>query len=218
MTDQHRAATRFDRLSAAEARRALYIDFEGRKDKPPVLLGVQRRGQGARPFVHQVIVDGVFSPLGGPSQPLIDAIAGLVRRAERRDRRIVAWSEHELRVVRSLVDMDADLAARFEARYANARRIAERWRNKLYGGDKPETGALAGYLALINYEMPAEAAGGQVGDTIESLRPTLERGSAATDRQRERWRRLLEHNRFDCAGMRRLCLRATAELDAAAAS
>ena len=28
------------RLSAAEALRALYIDFEGRKDEPPVLLGV----------------------------------------------------------------------------------------------------------------------------------------------------------------------------------
>jgi hypothetical protein len=41
----------FKRLSAAEALRALYIDFEGEKDKPPVIVGVHRRGRGARPFV-----------------------------------------------------------------------------------------------------------------------------------------------------------------------
>ena len=38
----------FKRLTEAEALRALYIDFEGEKGKPPVLLGVHRRGRGAR--------------------------------------------------------------------------------------------------------------------------------------------------------------------------
>jgi hypothetical protein len=33
-------ARSFKRLSVAEARDALYIDFEGQKDKPPVFLGV----------------------------------------------------------------------------------------------------------------------------------------------------------------------------------
>ncbi len=33
-----------------------------------------------------------------------------------------------------------DLIARFEARFVNARRIAERWRNKCHGGTKPPTG------------------------------------------------------------------------------
>ena len=55
MTDPAQA---FKRLSAAEALRALYIDFEGQKDQPPVLLGVLRRGgKGSTPFVHQDAVD-----------------------------------------------------------------------------------------------------------------------------------------------------------------
>jgi hypothetical protein len=50
MTDP---ANAFKRLSTAEALRALYIDFEGQKDQPPVLLGVLRRGgKGSTPFVH----------------------------------------------------------------------------------------------------------------------------------------------------------------------
>src|SRR3954447_10117756 len=43
---------RSDRLTEDEARHALYVDFEGRIDQPPVLLGCARRpGRGADPWV-----------------------------------------------------------------------------------------------------------------------------------------------------------------------
>ena len=41
------------------------------------------------------------------------------------DRRIVAWSEHELNVAKTLAGKDPELVARFEARFANARAVAE---------------------------------------------------------------------------------------------
>ena len=40
---------------------------------------------------------------------------------------------------------------------------------------------------------------------------TLERGLSPTTAQEARWKRLVEHNRHDCAGMRRVCIRATTE-------
>jgi hypothetical protein len=206
MTDTARA---FKQLSETEALRALYVDFEGEKDKAPVLLGVHRRGRGARPFVQQDVVDEAFASLSGSATSLHDAVAKVVRRAEHGDRRIVSWSEHDLDVVRTLRDGDPDLVTRFEARYANARAVAERWRNKCHGGDKPTVGHLADYLALIGYPVPNDAEPGHVGDTIRALRPRLKRGLPATEAQRARWDRLLEHNRFDCAGMRRVCLQAT---------
>jgi hypothetical protein len=93
--------------------------------------------------------------------------------------------------------------------------IARRWRNKCHGGDNPESGRLADYLALIGYPVPDEAIGGQVGETIRVLRRRLEQGLQLTANQRSRWERLIEHNRHDCAGMRRLCLMGTQELEAA---
>ena len=67
MTDPAQA---FKRLSAAEALRALYIDFEGQKDQPPVLLGVLRRGgKGSTPFVDQDVVDEAFAGLSVPECP-----------------------------------------------------------------------------------------------------------------------------------------------------
>jgi hypothetical protein len=206
-------ATPFGRLTAAEALRALYIDFEGRKDDPPVLLGVHRRGRGARPSVQQDVVAEAFAGLVPRYLPLRLAVENLVRRAEHGDRRIVSWSEHDLRVIRTLRDEIPGIVARFEARYANARAFAEYWRNRLYGGIKPEEGTLANYLELIGYPVPDDAEPGHVGDTIKDLTARLDKGQALTLGQRARWDRLIEHNRFDCAGMRAVCLRASRELE-----
>jgi hypothetical protein len=210
-----RPARPFRQLSAVEAARALYIDFEGVTARPPVLLGVLRRpGRGSEPAVRQMVVDAVFEPLGPAGRELRAAVEDVVRRAEAHDRRIVSWSEHDLDVVRRLRDDDPALVDRFEARYANARAVAKGWASRLYPAARPARGALAGYLGLVGYTVPAAAGPGHVGSTIRAIRPTLDAGRAPTPRQRERWARLLEHNRHDCAGMRAVCIRATRELEA----
>lgn len=206
----------FEQLSGTEASRALYIDFEGEKDKPPVLLGIlRRRGMGPEPNVHQLVVDADFETLGLEGVAFKRAVERVVVRAERRGRRIVSWTEYDLEVVRRLRDEDPDLVARFEARYANAKRVAERWMNKLHRDDRPADGKLAGYLAAIAYEVPHGGRAGQVADTVKALRPTLQAGRPLTGRQRERWDELLEHNQHDCAGMKAICLRATREQESA---
>jgi hypothetical protein len=202
----------FERMTNAEALRALYIDFEGEKDKTPVLLGVHRRGQGAHPHVHSHVMDAAFGS-SNEAMSLHDAVLNVVLRAEKGDRRIVAWTEHELKIVRTYLSEDPGLVRRFEARFANAKRLAERWRNRLHDGDKPTDGKLASDLALVRYEVPAEGAPGDVGETIRKLRAALERGQTLSASQAERWRRLVEHNRHDCIGMRRLTLMATQALD-----
>jgi hypothetical protein len=170
------------------------------------------------PYVQQDVVDQAFAGLVPRYLPLDDAVENVVRRAEHGDRRIVSWSEHDLRVVRNLREEDPELVARFEARYANALSISKRWRNRVHDGIKPESGELGGYLSLIKYPVPDDAEPGHVGDTIRDLRPRLERGLPLTASLQVRWDHLVEHNRFDCAGMRAVCLRATRELDAAAGS
>jgi hypothetical protein len=213
MTDR----TSFERMTSAEALRALYIDFEGEKDKPPVFLGVHRRGRTARPYVHSHILDPDFAALSVVTS-LHEAVLNLVMRAEKGDRRIVAWTEHELKIVRRLSGEDPELVSRFEARFANAKRLAERWRNRVYGGEMPADGKLGSYLALVRYEVPPEGSAGQVGATIRTLRARLARGHSLTASQGERWRRLVEHNRHDCIGMRRLTLVATAALESGRSS
>lgn len=215
-TPQSSSNPAFKRLTEAEARRALYIDFEGEKDKPPVLLGVLRRGgKGPEPFVLQIVLDPEFASAGPDAKTLREAVEVVVQRAEHADRRIVSWSEHDLEVVRTLRDSAPYLVARFERRYANALGVGKRWANKLHPEDKPAIGELGAYMALIDYKVPPGGGPGHVGVTIRAIRPALRSGRPLTPRQKMRWDRLLKHNRHDCAGMRKVCLRATRELEAA---
>ncbi len=207
------AHDRRNHLSHADALRALYIDFEGNKDAPPVLLGVHRVGRGLQPHVQQDTTDPLFAGLVPRYLPLLDAVRNVVVRAEANNRLIVAWTLHELEVVRRDCAADADLVARFEARYVNAYAVAKRWRNRVHGGDKPDEGTLYAWLELIGWPVSEEAEAGHVGDTLRSLRRTLEGGRTLSTSQLGAWDRLVAHNHLDCVGMRRLCLMASAELE-----
>ena len=143
-------------ISPEEAGHALYIDFEGEKDKPPVLLGCANRvGRGAEPWAWQAVTSPLFGPLAAADGievlPLPDAVERILQRAEKRDRLIVAWSEHELGVVKNYCPEHLD---RFEALYRNARTFAVHWRNSCHEGHRPATNTLCAYLALIGYEVP----------------------------------------------------------------
>jgi hypothetical protein len=207
-------------LTSDEARHALYIDFEGRKLEPPVLLGCTRRSRvGSETSVWQAITDPVFRPLaeadGLELLALADAVERILQRAERRDRLIVAWSRHERDVIEQYCPQHLE---RFDARFVNARAFAERWRNKVHGGEKPAPGRLVAYLEVIGYGVPTEAAPDRVGVTIDRLRGPLSRGRTVpelTDNQRQRWRDLRSHNRHDCTGMRSICVLAADEVAAA---
>jgi hypothetical protein len=207
-------------LAPEDAHRALYIDFEGRKDQPPILLGCTRRARVHSDLsVWQAITDPRFESLaradGLESLTLADAVARILARAEAKDRLIVAWSQHELDVVGEYAPEHLE---RFASRYVNARTLAVRWRNKCHGGAKPASNTLADYLELIGYRVPDGAGPGRAGETIGILERAFDAGRTAnylTDNQRRRWRDLRAHNRHDCTGMRSVCTIAAEEIERA---
>ena len=196
----------FKQMTAAEARTAFYVDFEGGKDAPPVLIGILRK------HTQQYVVEPAFRPLGPAYLELRQAVATVVTRAEKQARRIASWSEHDLEIVRSLTN-EPELIRSFEARYANGRALAARWATRDPRIEKPATGDLERYFELIGFEVPESAGPGQVGATVRSLNQRLAAGRQPTDDQLARWADLLEHNRYDCEGMRAVCIRAASELE-----
>jgi hypothetical protein len=195
------------RLSPAEAENALYIDFEGRKDKPPVLLGATHRKHAMA--VYQYLTDPRYAALGEPNGlqvlTLSEAVLRIIQRAEANDRLIVAWTNHELNVVEHYAP---EPLVRFRSRYRNALAIAKYWRNRSHDGDRPATGTLANYLDLVCYDVPEGAGSGRAGATIDILDKALARDPSAkrlTAKQRQRWVDLRAHDAHDCVGMRRVC-------------
>lgn len=194
-------------MTAAEARTAFYVDFEGGQDQPPVLMGYLRKGP-----VQQQVVDRVFKVAGPEFLELRQAVSTLVTRAQKQDRRIVSWSEHDLEIIRGLTN-EPGLVRAFEARYANGRALAARWASLMNDVVKPADGDLENYLPLVGFEVPDHAGPGRVGKTLRSVGPSLTAGRTLTAPQAAAWADLLEHNRYDCEGLRAVCIRAASDLE-----
>jgi len=209
-------------LSAGEARRAIYLDFEGRPDEAPVLLGtlwVSRQGQD--PMLRRHVLDPALASaavaLGLGRSSLRGEIRSLVSRAERQHRVLVGWSEHEVRVVRAFAP---ECAEAFDDRYRDARALARRWRKKLHPDyevlrdARGRKHSLAAYLPLVGYDLPPEYVGGRVGKSIGALRDALEvRGTydAVRPKLQVRWLEVLGHNEHDLRATRAVCLAALDE-------
>jgi hypothetical protein len=129
-------------ITSREAQRALYLDFEGRTDEAPTVLGVlynqSRSGTQVRWSMEQAVVEqqlawledvatvSYFSRYRNDARSLTEVLQSYVRLAEKQDRLIVAWSRHDLEVVERTLAND-DLVERFRARYRNARKTGTRW-------------------------------------------------------------------------------------------
>jgi hypothetical protein len=210
-------------LTADDARRAIYLDFEGRAGRSPVLLGalwVSRQGQ--EPMFRQYLLDGVFAPAAEASGASRTTLAGelksLLKRATDQHRVFVGWSEHE---VRTVYEHAPEFAETFDDLYRDARALARRWRKKVhpdFSVPKDDSGkrhTLARYIELADYELPTRFGGGNVGKTIAQVGHSIERtGSfdALSEKQRTRWEDLLGHNEHDCRATREICLLALDEL------
>ncbi len=196
-----------NRITRRELNRAIYFDFEGRMNEPPVLLGAYSRG-----WFRQFVFDSTFAPLVKTSRAAgyrvfhrksVETVVEteLLGPAERDDLRLIAFSEHELRAVHDLAG--PRLALRMSERFLNARRYAAAW----VGRDRPDIrsasdpASLADFAALFGFEWPEEY-DVQPAETILRLRRRLQtsrrKNRAPDERAVEAWARLLEYNKYDC--------------------
>ena len=108
-------------ISLEEATRGIYIDFEGRKDHPPALVGILYDNQ-----FQQIVLDlRLKSAANAKSlrcESLKDVINGLLEECYEGNRHLIAFSTHELNVIRTHCDIDVS------DQYKNALKFAKRWK------------------------------------------------------------------------------------------
>jgi len=207
-------------LTTDEAATGIYLDFEGRTDHAPILLGHLVSGPGDGAIVHQAVLDSRFAPAAAAhGLEVVDIeviIERLVLRAESEDRPLIGWSTHEIDLVERYCP--PELACRFRQRYVDAKATAKAAHRQLSLALPPARGrekghALARYMQLVGHDVPWVFGPGWTGTTIRVLEPALARHgdwARLTPRQKTRWSFLLSHNRHDCEGTRAVTLWATA--------
>lgn len=216
-------------LTPAEAASALYVDFEGREQEPPVLLGTL--GPAER-FVQHVL-DPLFrgalqyrprstASLGELREGDLPGVARwLAGRLEHEDRLLVAWSIHEKEVLLAGADSSrtADVIGE---RFRNGIETAKRWLRMEHPEVKLErdpyrgTHRLEEYMRLIGYPVPAIHGTGLTGKRVRNVRAGLVQNDGQFRKlskgRKANWTNLLIHNFHDCFGMREVITRAAGEL------
>ena len=188
------------------ATRAIYLDFEGRPSSPPDLAGVLIEER----FRHVVLNAALASAAKAHRLevvPLRSLVAELVAQCRKEGRLLVAFSEHELVVVRKYCGRD------LRGVYRNARAVAKRWRNQKYPGHPLYDYSLKSFLDFIRNRRPSSVTGFSPADSLRTVRSALDSAphsafGAASAKARSAWATLLRYNKHDCLGMRELMKRA----------
>jgi len=211
-------------LTPVEAQRAIYIDFEGFKDKPPSFMGwVWAIGEKASDDniacihdVHQVELHPVINEYL-PSFPdiksykqrnysLSQSINDLARRARQQDRRIVSWSTHEINKVAE-AELENELLETFRLNYRDGKVTAKAWFKQLGEDTSNQSNKLFRYLERANYPLEEDYGLGQTTIRLKSVINGLNtRGSWSqlSSSQQGNWKNLLLHNFVDCHGLRHI--------------
>jgi hypothetical protein len=215
-------------ISLEEAKRAIYLDFEGSMGWPPTLCGLaytdREQADGEAP-IRQVILERTFDSCsrrrGARHVVAMEPqgfLAYLLDLVTKEHRLLVSWSEHDLKKLMGMCEGIGALheSVQLQQAHRNARKLAVRWlwktRTTRFGRGNNQ---LVRYLPLFGLAVPERFGTDIVGVALRDLRSRLSRpgGSYATlsSRRHELWRQVVRHNQFDCNYMRQMVLRMIAE-------
>ena len=191
------------KITSAEAKSAIYLDYEGNKDKSPTLLGWAVSGKYKAAIVEPLFATCAdrYRAKGIYAEDHANLVLRLITQAEDEKRLIVSWSEHDFNQMAMVLKPD-DIQ-RLLLVYRNAIRTARPWHQIKYG-KLPGSATLDYFESLTEYVVPEKFGLGLVGEALRLIRNQLKEGrdySGLSDKARVAWVKIVKHNRHDLIGM-----------------
>lgn len=203
-------------ITTGDARRAIYLDFEGTVVDPASFLGVAIEGEWhvyvLEEMLWETCGDGNRQEVCEPAT-LHDALWLIRSIAETESRLVIAYSSRELDEIRNHLTEGSEEMAWWESNLINAAPIARRWarrhavtlpRPRRRKGLRTTRWPLAGFMAAVGHEVPLHLGPGNSASRIREVRRQIAvRGSfdALTPVAKAKWTKALDHNRHDCLGL-----------------
>lgn len=195
-------------ISVPEAQRAIYVDFEGFKGRPPSLLGILVDGD-----LSQVVLDSrltaAATATGCLTADIQDVARNLKQWCQLAGRKLVAYSQHELDVFSQYAGVD------FYDEYRDARMIAKRWWNICRRGAPRHDNGLKTFLKAIGRPHPTYFGEHKATSRLRAVLAMLKKRKkyeALASAMKAEWRMLLDYNSHDCHGMKTLVAIASTEI------
>lgn len=191
------------KLDHASVRRAIFFDYEGNTRLAPTLLGWRVDGRADAAITEPAfsICANRFRTKGVMVQDHLKLARRLIELAEREDRLLVSWSEHDLRQMSSV--LDPDWTEGLVLRYRNAIRTVRPWHNRTLGMPCKEA-TLDYFSGLVGFQVPERFGLGIVGEGLRLIRQQILEGRGYADltpKARAAWIAIVKHNRYDLEAM-----------------
>ena len=199
----YRYTTSKVKITPAEAKSAIYLDYEGNKDKAPTLLGWAVSGAYKAAIVEPLFATCAdrYRAKGIYAEDHAKLVLRLITQAEDENRLIVSWSEHDFNQMAMVLKPDD--VKRLLVIYRNAIRTARPW-HQITIGRLPGRATLDYFESLTGYAVPEKFGLGLVGEALRLIRSQLKEGrdySGLSDKARLDWVKIVKHNRHDLIGM-----------------
>ena len=203
MSNEQRPKASGAKLTALEAKNAIYIDYEGNIKLPPTLLGWYVDGEYKASILEPLFntCANRYKAKGIQVEDHSQLALKLIQQAEEEGRLIVSWSEHDyLLMCKVLKPSDGE---RLKVIYRNAIRTARPWYKQKYG-PLPEKASLKFFEDLLDFHVPERFGLGLVGKSLTLIRGQISKGrgyAELTNAARDGWTTVVRHNKLDLEGM-----------------
>ncbi len=204
-------------VTADQAARAIYLDFEGNKEMPPSLVGLRIDGQ-VQHFILEPDLAAYATLTNSKYQVHVEGLEPLLERVRKlsgAEKRLVAgFSIHEVDIIQDYCS-DLELIQWFTDSYLNAKKPIYRWiRSRVAAGEipEPEDKTLKSAMSTIGMKYKPGAGTDIVGKNLKRMRTQLAtKGSveAVSKGTKAHWWKILSHNTTDLAATQELLSRAT---------
>jgi hypothetical protein len=217
-----------DFLTIEQAKRGIYIDFEGFKGSKrgeiplPHVLGAWCNGKNSNNKLY--LLRDYFKPLGRPavvsnhwaSRPVMnidEAILELIEWSTRENRLLLYFSKHEKDAIKKHCTEEVSNA--FSERSRNAKLTVNEWHRKKRRGI-PKSKSLKWYFSFIKYEnqTPEDYKMTLALKKIEAAVQKTTRWKQLDKKIQDMWAQLVMYNLHDCKGLKKLTNKAANGLHA----
>ena len=193
-----------------EAEEGIYIDFEGFVDHPPALIGILYPDR----FVQLVLEEELRKAAdakGLKTAALSNVIGELIEHCQKSGQRIFAFTRHEMNMVRN----HTGLEPLFSDFYKDGHKIARRWFNCKHRGEDIDDFSFEGFMRFIGEPVPHYYGQKKATKRLKYVTDQLSKKNdyeKLTPVAKAKWTKLLNYNKNDCEGLRKLVLKAIDEL------
>jgi len=210
MARKQRKTTR-PKLTRADVERAIFIDYEGNApvrgnpDHPqPTLLGYLIDGKLNAGVIEPIFAQhcsGRYRATHAVAADHVQLVTSLLERAEKEDRVIVSWSEHDLK---QMIRVVPKVEGRLRAVHRNAIKPVRKYLRERNIAPQSGQTTLYGVCELLGIGVVDRYGIGLVGNGLRLIRSQLGEGrnyGELTPGARKAWQVIAKHNKQDLETM-----------------